>query len=42
MTIRAIGVYELRNRVYIANAQLRLHEHRGFSVIKVDGGDEII
>ena len=33
VTIRAIGAYELRNRVYIANAQLRLHENRGFSRI---------
>ena len=33
MTIRAIGVYELRNRVYIANAQIRLHENRRFSRI---------
>ena len=33
MTIRAIGDFMLGNRVYIANAQLRLHENRGFSRI---------
>ena len=33
VTIRAIGAEKLRNRVYIANAQLRLHENRGFSRI---------
>ena len=33
VTIRAIGVHTIRNRVYIANAQLRLHENRGFSRI---------
>ena len=33
VTIRAMSDYELRNRVYIANAQLRLHENRGFSRI---------
>ena len=29
----AKGGEKLRNRVYIANAQLRLHENRGFSRI---------
>ena len=29
MTIRAIGVQKLGNRVYIANALLRLHEQIG-------------
>ena len=33
VTIRAIGDHTIRNRVYIANAQLRLHENRGFSRI---------
>ena len=33
VTIRAIGGEKLGNRVYIANAQLRLHENRGFSRI---------
>ena len=33
VTIRAIGAHQFRNRVYIANAQLRLHENRGFSRI---------
>ena len=30
---RAIGGHTIRNRDYIANAQLRLHENRGFSRI---------
>jgi hypothetical protein len=33
VTIRAIGDHTIRNRVYIANAQLRLHENRRFSRI---------
>jgi hypothetical protein len=30
VTIRALGGDIIRNRDYIANAQLRLHENRGF------------